>query len=292
MTRSDESRSSTERLPITVVIPVRDESPALSRLLPRLRRFARVIVVESSANETSATIAEQHGADFKVFTWTGGYPKKRAWAARTSGIETEWLLFLDADEEPTERVLAEWETVLPSTPHNGFWLSYDLFFLGKQLRHGIPQRKLALVRTGSGEYERIDDPGWTNLDMEVHEHIVVDGSVGQMAHRLLHREDKTVAAYCHRHADYAAWEAQRHLALTEAWNTSQGRRLTQRQRLKYRILTAWWFPAAYFIVQYIFRFGFIDGRRGLLYATLKAGYFAQVQAAIIQLKRSRGNPAG
>jgi hypothetical protein len=280
-----EGGPTSSRLPITAVIPVRDETEALRRLLPRLARFARVIVVESALNGAVAAVASDYGAEFKVFAWPGGYPKKRTWAVRTSNIDTEWVLFLDADEEPTEEVLAEWESVLPSTRHSGFWLSYDLFFLGQRLRHGIPQRKLALVRRGCGEYERIEDPGWTDLDMEVHEHLVIDGTVGQMRSRLLHREEKTVQAYGRRHADYAAWEAQRYLALSHDPGLSEGRHLTRRQGLKYRVLMAWWFPAAYFVCQYFLRLGFLDGRRGLLYSTLKAGYFAQVQAAIIQARQ-------
>ena len=278
-------------LPVTVVVPVRDEAAALGRLLPKLSCFARVIVVESSENPAGADVARRHGAEFVVFEWQGGFPKKRTWAARQCHIATEWTLFLDADEEPTAAVVAELGHVLRSTSHDGFWLAYDLFFLGRRLRFGVPQRKIALIRTGRGEYERIEDRNWTDLDMEVHEHIVVRGSVGKIKARLLHREEKTVPSYCHRHADYAAWEARRYLALQEAAGTTNAPVLTVRQRVKYRIITAWWFPAVYFLFQYVVRLGFLDGVPGLLFAQLKAAYFVAVQAAIVQRdpKLSRGD---
>jgi hypothetical protein len=121
--------------------------------------------------------------------------------------------------------------------------------------------------------------------MEMHEPLVNQGTVGRIAARLLHREEKTVQAYCRQHADYAAWEARRHLSLRAAAKTSSTPSLTLRQRVKYRTLAALWFPARYFLLQNVVRLGFLDGRPGLLFAELKAAYFVAVQAAILQASR-------
>ncbi len=76
---------------------------------------------------------------------------------RTCDIATEWILFLNTDEEPTTAFNAKLKRVLLTTTHNRFFLAYDLFFLGRRLRFGMPQRKVSLVCSGSGEYEQIDD---------------------------------------------------------------------------------------------------------------------------------------
>jgi hypothetical protein len=275
-------------LPVTVILPVRREPAQLAELLPLLAPFARVVVVESTNDAPTRELTEKHGADFRVFTWPGGYPKKRTWAATTCGVTTPWTLFLDADERPTLAFLEELQRTLPRTTRAGFWLTYDTVFLGRRLRFGLPQRKLALVRTGSGAYENIDDPGWTELDMEVHEHLIVDGSVGAIRARLVHLDCKTIDAYVRRHGAYATWEANRHATLRGT--PDRRRELTVRQRVKYRMVSSPLFPLLYFFLHYFLRLGFLDGGPGLRFALLKAGYFAEVSAKIAE--QSRCSAAG
>jgi glycosyltransferase involved in cell wall biosynthesis len=279
-------------LPVTVILPVRREPTQLADVMPLLGAFERVIVVESTEDPGTRELAARHGADFRVFSWPGGYPKKRTWAASTCDITTPWILFLDADERPTPGFIEELRRTLPRTDAAGFWLTYDTIFLGRRLRFGIPQRKLALMRTGAGAYEAIDDPGWTELDMEVHEHLIVEGTVGVIRAPLVHLDCKTIDAYVRRHNTYATWEASRHAALSntpERW-----RELTFRQRVKYRLVGSAVFPPLYFLLQYVLRFGVLDGGAGLRFALLKAGYFAEVGAKIAEqrLRRSAGEALG
>jgi glycosyltransferase involved in cell wall biosynthesis len=273
-------------LPVTVILPVKQEPAQVAELLPLLEPFERVVVVESADDPQTRALAAKHGADFRIFAWQGGYPKKRTWATRTCDITTPWILFLDADERPTPGFLDELRRTLPSTAVAGFWLRYDTVFLRRRLRFGVPQRKLALMRTGAGAYEAIDDPGWTDLDMEVHEHLVIDGVVGVIRAPLVHLDCKTIDAYVRRHNAYATWEARRHAALSEA---SHGpRSLTLRQRVKYRLVALPVFPLIYFGLQYLLRLGFLDGGPGLRFALLKAGYFAEVGAKIAEQHYLRG----
>lgn len=279
-----------EKLPVTVIVPVRSEPAQLADLLPLLKDYACVIVVESAENHTARQLAEAYGAEFMVFEWTGGYPKKRTWAARTGRIRTPWILYLDADERPTAAFAAELRTRLPRAEVAGFWLTYDTVFLGKRLRFGVPQRKLALVRDGAGEYERIDDPGWTDLDMEVHEHLIVNGATGSIRSRLIHLDAKTIEAYVRRHGAYATWEAGRYKAIRS--DSVRWGDLTTRQRLKYSLLATPIFPLIYLVLQYVVRLGFLDGSKGLRFALLKTGYFSEVGAKIAeQRQRTASNRA-
>jgi len=272
-----------DTLDVTVIVPVKDDAALLPELLSGLKDFARVVVVDSSHDPATQRIAAEYGADVLVFAWDGQYPKKRNWALANAKITTNWILFLDADERVTPPFVGALRATLPTTTHAGFWLRYNTFFLGKELRHGVPQRKLALVQNGHGEYERIDEQHWSALDMEIHEHLIVRGTTAELAARLIHLDARSIHKYCVRHAEYASWEARRYLRLRA---TTQPRALTFRQRVKYAVLTWSGFPLAYFVLQYIVRLGFLDGRAGILFAMLKMGYFAQVQAKIAEARLS------
>jgi glycosyltransferase involved in cell wall biosynthesis len=274
----------TEPIPVTVAVPVRNEERGLDACLERLGRFARVVVLDSGSTDRTCEIARAHHADVLQFKWNGCFPKKRNWFLRNHPPTTPWVLFLDADEWVDHVFCEEVAATLPGTTHDGFWLTYDNWFLGRRLRHGTPNRKLALFRVGSGEYERIDEQRWSKFDMEIHEHPVLRGSVGSIHARIDHRDDRGLEHWKRRHSEYALWEARRALTL-RAQETGPK---TGRQGLKYRFLGAWWLPVAYFLDSYVRRLGFLDGWPGLRHAWLKSRYFAEVG----RLMRSFSNASG
>lgn len=262
-------------LPVTVVIPTRNEEVNLPECLRRLRRFERVVVVDSGSTDGTHAIAGAAGAEVVPFVWNGRFPKKRNWFLRRGGIRTPWVLFLDADEFVSDDFCDELARTLPTTTHAGFWLRYTNWFLGRRLRHGEVNRKLALFRPGSGEYERIEEDHWSNLDMEVHEHPVLDGTVGEIASALDHRDDRGMEHWLRKHNEYSTWEARRLLGL-RARGGLDDPSLTPRQRRKYRSIGRWWLPTAYFLDTYVRRGGFRDGSAGFAYAFAKACYFWQI----------------
>jgi len=168
--------------------------------------------------------------------------------------------------------------------HDGYWLNYTNYFLGRELRHGLAQRKLALFRVGKALYERIEEDGWSGLDMEIHEHPIVEGSVGEISVPIDHRDYKGLAKFIERHKDYALWEARRYVRLQTdetAWN-----RFTKRQRFKYRHLTAWWYSSFYFLFTYLAKLGFLDGAAGFHYAAYKAWYFRTIRLLVREQRDS------
>lgn len=275
-----------ERLPITVAIPVKNEAANLGRCLERLTRFAEVVVIDSGSTDGTRDIADRHGARIVDFSWNGKYPKKRNWFLMNAPPSQPWVLFLDADELVDDAFCDAVRRAVTSTTHCGFWLRYTNHFWGRPLKHGLAQRKLALFRVGKALYERIDEDAWSGLDMEVHEHPIVDGPVGEITVPIDHHDDKGLARFLERHIDYARWEAARVAKLDthpEAW-----RHLTRRQRFKYRYLAKWWYPGFYFVFTYVLKLGLLDGLAGYRYAAHKAWYFRTIQLLIReQMSRSR-----
>lgn len=277
------------RLPVTVAIPARNEERNLPACLARLSRFERVVVIDSGSSDRTKAIAIEHGAHVIDFAWDGHFPKKRNWFLRHHAPITPWVFFLDADEFVDDAFCDELERTLPSTGHSGFWINYDTWFLGKRLRHGDVNRKLALFRVGAGEYERIEEDRWSHLDMEIHEHPILKGTLGDLVSRIDHRDDRGLEHWLRKHNEYSSWEAQRTAMLRRQGQLAEAG-LTPRQRRKYRSIGAWWLPGVYFLDTYVRRGGWMDGHAGLAYAFLKASYFWEIGLKVRELERGADQP--
>lgn len=272
-------------VPITVVIPIKNQASALSRCLEPLREVAAVVVVDSGSTDETVEVAQRWGAKVLRFTWNGCYPKKRNWVLQTYSFSTAWVLFLDADELLTPAFISELRLAIASTKYVGYWINYANFFQGRLLRFGVPQRKLALFKVGCGFYERIEENRWSNLDMEVHEHPILDGPLGKLKSRIRHEDYSSLSAFIERHNQYSTWEARRYLT-QKANQTNDARSLTFRQRVKYSLLESRWLSVLYFINTYILLGGFLDGSAGLHYAIYKSRYFFDISQKIAEMRRS------
>ena len=133
-------------LPVTVAIPVKNDEVNLARCLKHLGRFAEIVVIDSGSTDRTTEIAEEFGARVVDFRWNGRYPKKRNWFLLHAPPTQPWVLFLDADEFVDEAFCEALAGAVTVDDINGYWLCYRNYFLGRPLRHGLAQRKLALFR--------------------------------------------------------------------------------------------------------------------------------------------------
>src|SRR5689334_13660209 len=85
-------------LPVSVIIPTRNEALNLPRCLESVRDVAEVYVVDSHSSDATPEIARQFGAKLVQFHYQGGWPKKRQWALNSLPLRCDWILLLDADE--------------------------------------------------------------------------------------------------------------------------------------------------------------------------------------------------
>lgn len=131
---------------MTVAIPVKNEEANLAACLARLSRFAEIVVIDSGSTDRTREIAQNFGARIVDFTWDGRYPKKRNWFLLNDPPNQPWVLFLDADEFVDDAFCDALARALERDDRNGYWLTYTNHFLGRPLRHGLVQRKLALCR--------------------------------------------------------------------------------------------------------------------------------------------------
>ena len=260
-------------LDLTIAIPVKNEAANLPMCLEAIGKSLanKIVVIDSSSTDNTKSIASSFGAEVLEFKWNGKFPKKRNWYLRNHTPETNWVLFLDADECITNEFKKELRhRLLQNEDKVGYWLNYTTYFLGKQLKGGYPLRKLALFKVEAGEYERVDEEQWSHLDMEVHEHPVLKGKVGVIRSKIDHQDLRGVSNFVIKHNEYASWEAMRYLRIVRnnAENTC-----TLHQRLKYRFMNSILFPPTFFCGCFFLYGGFKDGVRGFAHAFFRMSYY-------------------
>jgi glycosyltransferase involved in cell wall biosynthesis len=270
-------------LDLTIAIPVKNEEKNLSGCLNAIGKgFAKsIVIIDSGSTDKTKEIARSNGVEVIDFDWDGKFPKKRNWFLRNHTPSTKWVLFLDADEYLTEHFKKELHAKLSEDDKVGYWLRYTIYFMGEKLKGGYPLKKLALFRVGCGEYEQINEEGWSKLDMEIHEHPILTGDVGVLEHKIDHRDFRDIMHYITKHNDYAAWEAKRFLA-----TSTNNQNWTWKQRLKYRLMNTVWIGPAFFFASFFLLGGFRDGTRGLAFAILKMSYFNQIYCIVREQKNS------
>ena len=268
------------KLPVTVIVSVKNEELNLPKCLEKLQGFDEVLVVDSMSTDSTPQIIERFGYTRINFKWNGQFPKKRNWTLEHVPIKNDWVLFLDADEFLTNNFIKELHQKITDTSHAGYWIYYNNYFMGKEQKYGLKMRKLALFKKELGRFERIEEDSWSHLDMEIHEHPVISGSVGQFTNTIVHKDFRGLEHYIARHNAYATWEAKRFLQLKHLKV-----HFTWRQRLKYGLMRTGLLPYFYFIGTYVFKLGFLDGITGFYFAKYKARYFFQIQKKIIALQK-------
>lgn len=268
------------KIPVSVIVSVKNEEKNLRFCLDKLHAFSEVIIVDSISTDQTPQIVKEYKFRLVDFDWNGKFPKKRNWTLRNIKLSHEWVLFLDADEVLTDEFINEIKEKIVDTVHQGFWINYKNHFMGKMLNHGDKMKKLALFKKDYGEYEKIEEDSWSHLDMEIHEHPIINGSVGQLKHSIIHNDYNGLDHYIAKHNAYSTWEAKRYLSL----KSHQTEQLTMRQKVKYKLITTGWLPIIYFTYSYIIKMGFLDGKTGYYLSKYKSYYFFQIQTKIKELK--------
>ena len=277
-------------LPISVIVAARNEEKNLGRCLESLNSVGEIFVVDSFSTDCTAEIARSFAAHVVQFRYEGGWPKKRQWALDTLPLNYEWVLLLDADEVLTPELVSEIETAIRNPSVNGYYIGLDMYFLSRWLRHcGASFYKLSLFRRGKGHFEcRTSNQDTSMCDMEVHEHVMVDGPTATLSERLVHRNVTSLSRFIQKHDQYSNWEARvwsgpsgGHAQLQPAFFGSQAQR---RRWLKQKFFKVPGSSVWLFFYRYVLRLGFLDGVPGLIYCGFQAIQCFHVKAKLYEAK--------
>jgi glycosyltransferase involved in cell wall biosynthesis len=273
---------------ISVLILTLNEERDLPGCLDSVSWSDDVWVLDSLSTDHTRSVAEAAGAkvvERKFDNWAA----HQNWAMENIPFKHPWVFYLDADERVTDGLrVALQNAVANPEAHVAFEVQRRDFMDGTWLKH---------VQL-SAWYSRLFQPSKMRYERLVNPVSVVSGSTGRIAGYLDHFPfSKGVGYWIQRHNDYSTKEAQQLLATrAEAPPFSlkavffekdfQTRRKQQKQ-LFYRLPGR---PILKFLLIYVAKRGFLDGRAGFTYAILQSIYEYFIELKRNEILRNRTLP--
>ncbi|CAA6693595.1 MULTISPECIES: glycosyltransferase family 2 protein [unclassified Lentimonas] len=269
---------------ITAVVLTLNEGPNMERCLASLQWCDAVVVLDSGSKDNTEAESKRLGAKFFVHQQTPPFRNvlQRNWALDQCGIESEWVLFLDADETVSDALrdeIIQSCATADEAGYNAYELTPRYLFWGTWLKRtqGYPNwhprlMKRSEVRFTGGVWEAFDEAA----------------VVGQIDIPYDHyANSKGFSDWLERHDRYSSFDAEMIVDFLESGSAES---LNTSRKLKLRLLAARFWPlrpVARFCHMYLGRLGFLEGRAAFVFCLLYAYYEFMTVVKIIELKRTR-----
>jgi len=295
---------------ISVIILTYNEAIHIQRCLENVRPWVQdVFVVDCLSTDDTQAIATELGAKVVQHAWPGTQAAQFNWALDNLPIRTDWVLRLDADEYLCPELIDEINAKLETLPEDvtGVVFKRRHIFLGKWMKRGTyPVKLLRLFRTGKGRCEqRLMD-----------EHIeLLEGRAVEFEGDFADHNLNDIGWWTAKHNGYALREAvdllDMEYGLLKAENGklkaemgsgsgsgSCSRQLTglggqaaakRAKKMRYARMPLFWRAFAYFVMRYVVRGGFLEGKEGFLWHFLQGWWYRTlVDAKVWEIKRESG----
>jgi glycosyltransferase involved in cell wall biosynthesis len=285
-------------IPVSVVVIAKNESANIGRCLQSLTDFDDVVVVDDFSEDETAEIAQAAGVRV-VTNRFESFASQRNWALENGALLHDWVLMLDADESLTPKLCNEIRAAIISAITEtinaaganvaGFMLCRRNWFLDRFLRFadGYPVWIMRLVHRGRARFQ---DSGHGEVPVPP-----VDGVLVKIREPFLHYPfSHGIGQWVERHNAYSSREAQLEWRDPPRWTWRDlllGDGPHKRRALRNLARSLPLRPLLRFSHHYFWKWGFLDGRAGLAYSLLMAGYEGLIALKRRELAASVGPPA-
>lgn len=238
---------------ISVNIICKDEEKNIEDCLKSVEWADEIIVVDGESSDRTVEIAQKYTNKVFVRKWDG-FMNQRLFALEKT--TNDWILVLDADERCSDELKDNLLSTIKSNSitNKGFKLSRKNYILNKWIKHGgwYPGYQMRFFRKDSVKIsERL-----------VHEGYEVSGETGIIKGDIIHYTVQSLSDFAARINKYSTLQAE--------------------EKSK-KVKAGFWLiaiqPIKSFVVQYIFKRGFLDGIHGLM-----AYYFDSITRMLTYMK--------
>lgn len=271
---------------ISVLILTKNEQQDLPGCLASLAWCDDIHVFDSMSTDDTVKIAEEFGATVTRREFDSESIHKN-WGLANIRFKHPWIYQSDADE----RVTPELAIVLQSfakSPGGQVALRVQRrdYLMGQWLKHVTPSPfNIRFFKPTHIRYERLTNPV-----------TIVDGLIGETDQHFDHFPfSKGMTHWFNKHNSYSTSEAAQIVANRKAgtpfnfWSAffskdANARRFHQKE-LYYRLPLR---PLAMFLLLYLVKRGFLDGRAGLTFVVLRSIYEYMIVVKVKELERIPG----
>jgi len=229
---------------ISAIIPTLNEESFIEEAISSVSFADEIIVIDSFSTDRTIELAGKHQVriiqrKFDNFSSQKNYAIDRA--------KHEWIYILDADERVSPSLKKE---ILTSVKHPmnyvGFYIYRNFYYKETHIRFGGWQtdKVIHLFKKDACTYD----------GQLVHEKIIYNGEIGFLKHKIDHFSFRDIDQYSRKLDFYADLQAREIL-------TAKKKIPWMHRSIK---------PGFRFLVLYIIRFGFLDGKKGFRLAKIHA----------------------
>jgi len=281
---------------ITAIILTYNEEQHIARCIKSIKGIVdEILVIDSFSKDKTVEMAMDLGAKVFQHPWKN-YATQFNWALDNCEINSDWVWRIDADEYLESPETANLKETLGELPQKvtGVYIKRKIVFLGKAILHGgwYPVWHLKIWRTGKAYCER----RWMDEHTKLTEGLTCQIDCVQVDENL-----NDLSWWTDKHNSYATREMIDLLdvqyqifgcntLVPKYFGTSEQRK--RWLKLRYVRLPLFVRPVIYFIYRYFFKFGFLDGKSGLIWNVLQGFWYRfLVDTKIFELKkRFKNNP--
>lgn len=231
---------------ISTIILTKNEEQNIEKCIQSVRWCDEIIIIDDGSQDATIEIAKKYKATIYLRPLNNNFSSTRNFGI--SKAKNEWILFVDSDEVVTDALAYEISNVIGLKDQNiknfnGFYIKRSDFMWGKQLEYG---------ETGSIKLLRLGKKGFGVWKGMAHEKWQIEGNIGKLMNPLLHFPHKNVSEFLKEINFYTDIRAKE----------------LKSKNIKSSFLPILLYPLGKFVLNYFIRRGFMDGTRGLVFATI------------------------
>ncbi|MFJ1321775.1 glycosyltransferase family 2 protein [Capnocytophaga canis] len=229
---------------ISVVINTYNAEKHLQAVLETVKDFDEIVVCDMYSTDKTIDIATKYNCKIVYHQNTGYAEPARNFAI--SQAKNEWILVIDADETVPPKLKEYLYNIIEMPDLGGVYIPFKNYFINKWMRSAYPDYKLRFFRKEG-----------TFWPPEVHSSVKVNGKTIKIP-----RNRKDLAS------EHLANDSLK--TMMRKADIYSDAEISRRKNKKITWFVLVFSPMSWFIKYYFIKKGFLDGKKGFIFASIKA----------------------
>lgn len=237
---------------LTIIIPCHQFDDRVSKAIASSQWAKEVLIVDQNSKVNWEELKQKYHFSVTHHLHLSSFSEMKNEAMKK--VETEWVFFLDSDENISDELATELQNNIQENTADGFVVQRRDIFLKRVLFHGETRfvKFLRIVKKGKAEWKG-----------KAHEEFIPHSSakIAPLQSPLLHESHLSISEFIKKVNFYTSFVAQEKKE-GNSW------------------LMLLFFPLGKFLYTFFFRLGFLDGYRGLVYS-----FVMSIHSSAVRIKR-------